>query len=82
MQNTMARLTPAMVFYFTGNCVSVKQKRLYVPPNARCACSAMDESKTVAALRRSRFLEAVFRENIRFGAYKSLCETAFGPLLL
>ena len=45
-----------LIFYFTGNCVSVKQKRLYVPPNARCACSAMDESKTVAALRRSRFL--------------------------
>ena len=43
-------------FCFTGNCVAVKQKRLYVPPNARYACSAMDESKTVAALRRSRFL--------------------------
>ena len=39
-------------FCIMENCVSI----IYVPPNARFTCSAMDKSKTVAALRRSRFL--------------------------
>ena len=35
--------------------------------NARFTCSEMDESKTVAALRRSRFL--VFQEKYKNGIY-------------
>ncbi len=34
-----------------------KAKKIICPSVARCTCSEMDYSKTVSALRRSRFLE-------------------------
>ena len=43
------------VLYFIGNCVPIK-KKIICPSVARYTCSEMDYSKTVAALRRSRFL--------------------------
>lgn len=42
---------------------SYKAKKIICPSVARCMCSEMDESKTVAALRRSRFLVKKFLLN-------------------
>ena len=48
------------VFDFIGNCVFYKVKKYCMSlANARFTCSEMDESKTVAALRRSRFLVVI-----------------------
>ena len=44
--------------------------------------SARQDEKTRQGCRLPCLFDAVLRKNIRFGAYKSLCATAFGELFI